>query len=81
MALLKVQAAQHAALGVGVVILHEVQVEPRQLGVSAAVMPLHKEPPLVAMHVGLNDQHAGQPGLMDLHHPTPLAAAAAHQSL
>ena len=65
---LQMQAAQHAAPGLGVVVLDELHIEPREVGVPGAVVALQEETPGVPVDIGLQNENARQLRLNALHH-------------
>src|SRR5690606_34661744 len=67
--LLEMQPAQHAALRARVVVLHEGQGDAR-LAVALDLEGLEEEAAVVAEGLRLDDQHAGQRGLDDVHRTT-----------
>ena len=65
-----VQAAQHAALRAGVVVLHEVGLEAGHFGKGAGIEAFHEEAARIAEHPGLEDQQLGNGCTNDLHQNT-----------
>ena len=69
--MLKVQAAHHASLGVGLIVLHHVRRD-AVLRVSICLPCFEEESPSIAMDSGLDQQYARYRCLRDLHDGIPL---------
>lgn len=67
---LVVQAAQHAFAGAGMVVLHEVHVEPGGLAEGLGVEALHEEAAGIPEDFRLDDQEAREAGFRHLHQNT-----------
>jgi hypothetical protein len=63
---LQVQSTEHAAPGTRVIVLHELRRDPGYLEIALDVKGLDEEAALIAVHDGLDENHAGQLCLRDL---------------
>ena len=67
---LTMQAAQDVAGGLGVIVLHKIDIEPGRFMEGAPVETLEEEAPVVAEHFRFDEQHIGNPGRRSLHQNT-----------
>ena len=64
------QATQDVAGGLGVIVLHKIDIEPGRFMEGAPVETLEEEAPVVAEHFRFDEQHIGNPGRRSLHQNT-----------